>query len=671
MARQERGLILLNKIENGDKDGVKQILNNDTDLTVDRKGDTPIHLAARKGNLDILELLIQNGCNVNQKNQNGFAALHYAAREGRMDIVCFLLKYGAEPNIKNEDGDGPIHELVKFQPMDVIEEMVSLGMDVNLQNKIGSTPLHVAVANNHQEAVETLLTCGARSNLKDKYGRTAEESCKNSQMLNMMRMHTLTMEAMKKGIIQAQGISITRKKAKERITLKRVGVVIETISLTTDVTASFYCRREKSENSSYSFCTEDGDEMLSDVFFIKITGVPRVCEVTLTLPIYGLPSAQEELFVRFKSGARLTVTQAQTTIEGRTCTFKINLTPESFSVCALFTCTKTEVKQVDHEGGVITADADKEMLLEIPPNTFSQEANISIKVFPTESEARQRDDVVLTDIYTINTDIESSGKNSMTLTVPLHHSVDKTEDIIAVTADEISDDTDENCLSVIDSKPVLKQLSLVYEIPHFSIHVAVSRSQFETNKKNIFDRLVSATERQRTAVFFVVVRHENNGTSPIIVVECCIATNATKRIKKWISKGYITQDPEQSGSFLLKPYQEFTVSFQGAKCTDSNEERKLAFLPRRPSFQPYRISAEVNTECCIDGSVFIKKASKDDGKSSNSETVTSLHFHIKLKEDDTNTETKKEKEKICEAASKTYTEEKKNQPWLMPDYLNE
>lgn len=71
-------------------------------------------------------------------------------------------------------------------------------------------------------------------------------------------------------VVRAQGISVKRQNAKKQIRLQRVGVAIERIALTTGVTASFYVRREKSENCSFSFSTEKGDEMLSDVFFIKV-----------------------------------------------------------------------------------------------------------------------------------------------------------------------------------------------------------------------------------------------------------------------------------------------------------------------------------------------------------------------------------------------------------------
>ncbi|XP_060597274.1 uncharacterized protein LOC132751156 isoform X2 [Ruditapes philippinarum] len=658
MASQARGLQLLDKIENHDIEGVKQILSRDTDLKVDRKGDTPIHLAARKGYFDIIEILIKKGCNVNQKNQNGFAALHYAARDGRMDIVNFLLKSGADPNIKNKDGDAPIHELVKYQPMDTIEEMITLGMNVNLQNKLGRTPLHIAVANGRFDAVETLLTCGARSDIKDKNGRTPADSCKDPQLVKMMNLHSLTMEAMKKGIIMAQGISVSKKNVKNRINLARVGVVLETISMTTDITASFYCRREKSENSSCSISTEKGDEMVSDVFFIKITNVPRICDVTLTLPIYGLPTEQEELFARFDSGTTLPVLRVQKTGGEKTCTFDTKLTPDTFSIFALFTRAKTDVKNVGQEGGVITTDAGEGMRLEIPPDTFTKEANISLKVFPTENETTETDVTMLTDVYNITSDV-SDNQNSMKLRLPMHNCVnlDAADDMLLITADDITDDSDENCLQVIDTKPTVGNMSIEYEIPHFSIHVVVSQMQFKENKKSIFDRLVSATERQRTAVFFAVVRHENNKMCPMISVECCLAKQAPKRIEKWVSKGYVTQDLEQSGSFLFKPYQEFLVYLDGVKTEDSTGKRKLAFLPRRPSFQPYRIQLETNTESFVEGSVMIHKCFNDDKDvSQDNEVVTALPFFIKLKEENANSE---------------MDEKKKPKAWILPDYLNE
>lgn len=61
-------------------------------------GDTPLHDAARVGNLESLRLLIQAGAELNAPSEYGRTPLTLAARGGYRDIVTVLLEAGADPN---------------------------------------------------------------------------------------------------------------------------------------------------------------------------------------------------------------------------------------------------------------------------------------------------------------------------------------------------------------------------------------------------------------------------------------------------------------------------------------------------------------------------------------------------------------------------------------------
>jgi hypothetical protein len=77
---------------------------------------------------------------------------------------------------------------------------------------------------------------------------------------------------------------------------------------------------------------------------------------------------------------------------------------------------------------------------------------------------------MLTDVYNITSDV-SDNQNSMKLRLPMHNCVnlDAADDMLLITADDITDDSDENCLQVIDTKPTVRNMSIEYEIPHFSM----------------------------------------------------------------------------------------------------------------------------------------------------------------------------------------------------------
>ena len=52
--------------------------------------------------------LLENGYNVNSKDQYGNTALHEAVRHNYVPIIKLLLKYGANINVKNKFGETPL-----------------------------------------------------------------------------------------------------------------------------------------------------------------------------------------------------------------------------------------------------------------------------------------------------------------------------------------------------------------------------------------------------------------------------------------------------------------------------------------------------------------------------------------------------------------------------------
>lgn len=67
--------------------------------------DNCLHIAAHRGNLRIVELLVKAGLDVSKQGDMGHTPLHYAATP---EIIAFLLTHGASPSIKNEFGTSPV-----------------------------------------------------------------------------------------------------------------------------------------------------------------------------------------------------------------------------------------------------------------------------------------------------------------------------------------------------------------------------------------------------------------------------------------------------------------------------------------------------------------------------------------------------------------------------------
>ncbi len=82
---------------------VKILIENGAQLEEkDNVGDTALMIAAMYDNADALELLLSKGANTNAKNRYGSGALWYAADQGNYGIVAILLGHKLNPGFPTE-----------------------------------------------------------------------------------------------------------------------------------------------------------------------------------------------------------------------------------------------------------------------------------------------------------------------------------------------------------------------------------------------------------------------------------------------------------------------------------------------------------------------------------------------------------------------------------------
>ena len=67
-----------------------------------KNGYTPLHITAKKNQLEIAASLLEYGAKTDAESKAGFTPLHLAAQEGHVDITNLLLKNGADPNARYE-----------------------------------------------------------------------------------------------------------------------------------------------------------------------------------------------------------------------------------------------------------------------------------------------------------------------------------------------------------------------------------------------------------------------------------------------------------------------------------------------------------------------------------------------------------------------------------------
>jgi ankyrin repeat protein/peroxiredoxin len=118
---------------------------------------TLLHDAALKGHLDILELLLAHGADVDSRNAQGATALHDAALAGQKNAADALLKHGANINAHDsESGATPLHLAASWGRRSVVELLLARNADPRIKDKSGRTPLDLAIANGQAEAAAVL-----------------------------------------------------------------------------------------------------------------------------------------------------------------------------------------------------------------------------------------------------------------------------------------------------------------------------------------------------------------------------------------------------------------------------------------------------------------------------------------------------------------------------------
>ena len=81
--------------------------------------------AISNGNINQIELLLNEGFNINCKDKYGSTPLHCAVIFNKKEIVKLLIKRGANPNIQNDtEGYTPLHNSVFYGEEEIIKALI-------------------------------------------------------------------------------------------------------------------------------------------------------------------------------------------------------------------------------------------------------------------------------------------------------------------------------------------------------------------------------------------------------------------------------------------------------------------------------------------------------------------------------------------------------------------
>jgi ankyrin repeat protein len=152
-------------LEKGDLDTVDVMLSAGearVTLPVTSSGDQPIHLAAGKGNPDLIELLVRHGADINALEVDKETPLMVAARWGMENSVRKLVELGALLDLRDKGGYTAIFRAAMDNRAGVIDILTTAGADPNIATDSGLTALFGAALRGHMAAAKSLVDGGAR-----------------------------------------------------------------------------------------------------------------------------------------------------------------------------------------------------------------------------------------------------------------------------------------------------------------------------------------------------------------------------------------------------------------------------------------------------------------------------------------------------------------------------
>uniref|UniRef100_A0A672JZR4 Uveal autoantigen with coiled-coil domains and ankyrin repeats n=1 Tax=Sinocyclocheilus grahami TaxID=75366 RepID=A0A672JZR4_SINGR len=188
----------------GHLDCLNLILNHGVDVTAtDATGKNALHLAARNSQSLCVQKLLQHNCPVGNVDLQGRTALHDAVMAGCSSSVKLLCDSGASVNASDFDGRTPLVLATQMCHPHICQLLLERGSDITVRDKQNKTALILGCEYACKDAVDVLLKHGADVTAVDGFGHDSYHYARLSKNQELVSLVKSYLDSATKGFLQS------------------------------------------------------------------------------------------------------------------------------------------------------------------------------------------------------------------------------------------------------------------------------------------------------------------------------------------------------------------------------------------------------------------------------------------------------------------------------------
>lgn len=136
-----------------------------------QEGENALHAAARNNDVSMVEDLLSKGCSIEEFDSRGWTPLHIAAARGNLEVLRCLVAHPGNINIASEQmtKDTPLGLAAEYDKAEAIKIQAAAGATIDTRNSCNNTPLMVAALEGCSNAVRTLIELRAEINCHNSF----------------------------------------------------------------------------------------------------------------------------------------------------------------------------------------------------------------------------------------------------------------------------------------------------------------------------------------------------------------------------------------------------------------------------------------------------------------------------------------------------------------------